>query len=162
MLITPRLDDSLATTDEYLEGIFDILNKTGNLHNTIIFGSSDHGDDIIPIRLYALNSNVLHAASYIYYPKQLMPDPRIADQLRLNTRQLTSTLDFFPTILGVLGYDFLAGAQGCITGVDLATVDIPDNRTVISWSSVSNYGDFRRLWGLSTKNVTLYHRRWPH
>ena len=49
MLITPRLDDSLATTDEFLEGVFDILNKTGNLHNTIIFGSSDHGDDIIPI-----------------------------------------------------------------------------------------------------------------
>lgn len=165
MLITPRLDDSLATTDEFLEGIFDILNKTGNLDNTIIVGSSDHGDDIRAnyVRLSALNSNVLHAASYIYYPKQLMPDPRIADQLRLNTRQLTSTLDLYPTILGVLGYDFLAGAQGCITGVDLATVDIPDNRSVISWSAVSNYGDFgRHLWGLSTKNVTLYHRRWLH
>ena len=164
MLITPRLDDSLATTDEFLEGIFDILNKTGNLHNTIIVGSSDHGDDIIAtyVRLSAFNSNVLHAASYIYYPKQLMPDSRIADQLRMNTRQLTSTLDFFPTILGILGYDFLAGAQGCITGVDLATVDIPDNRTVISWTAVSTYGNFRHLWGLSTKNMTLYHRRWQH
>lgn len=162
------LDDSLATTDELLEGIFDILNKTGNLDNTIIVGSSDHGDDILAfyVRLSALSSNVLHAASYIYYPKQLMPDPRIANQLRRNTDQLTSTLDLYPTILGILqgGYNFLTrSGQGCITGVDLAAIDIPDNRTVISWDAVSGYGAITHLWGLSTKKGgTLYHRRWRH
>ena len=138
------LDASLATTDELLEGIFDILNKTGNLDNTIIVGSSDHGDDILAtyVRLSALSSNVLHAASYIYYPKQLMPDPRIANQLRRNTDQLTSTLDLYPTILGILqgGCNFLTrSGQGCITGVDLAAIDIPDNRTVISWDAVSGF-----------------------
>mmetsp|Transcript_28240 Transcript_28240/g.45902 ORF Transcript_28240/g.45902 Transcript_28240/m.45902 type:complete len:168 (+) Transcript_28240:2-505(+) len=56
--------------------------------------------------------------------------------------------------------------EGCITGVDLTSVPIPDDRVVISWNHVSSYTLSKlpaEFWGLSTrdsngKDWSLYHR----
>jgi len=168
-----RYFDSLATTDEFLETLFDILARTGHLENTIVVGSGDHGEDPFKakyVRLKALDSNILHAAHYIYYPKHLMPNQASADIMRKNTQQMTHTLDMHPTVSSILNggyYDPLEVVpKGCITGVDLTSVPIPNDRVVISWNHVSAYTMKKlpaQFWALSTrdssgKDWSLYHR----
>jgi len=168
-----RVYDGLATTDEFLQRLFEILEKSGRLENTIIVGSGDHGEDPFKdsyVRLSALNSNVLHAAQYIYYPQHLMPDPSSAERLRMNTQKMTHTLDMYPTIQSILHggpYDYLQHAdQDCITGIDLASVVIPDDRVAITWNLVSSQIVRKQpaeFWALSTrdsdgKDWSLYHR----
>lgn len=172
---THRYFDSLTTTDEFLKRLFEILDRTGRLENTIIVGSGDHGEDPFKenyVRLSAFNSNVLHTASYIYYPKNLMPNPAMGERLRRNTQKMSYTLDMYPTIQSIINggsYDYLQHAHhGCITGVDLTAVDIPDDRVTISWNMVTSQIAKKgpaQLWALSTKDpatgkeLSLYHRK---
>ena len=151
-----------------MQGIFDTLASIGQLENTIIVGSSDHGEDPFKsnyVRLSALNSNILHTTSYIYYPENLRRGTDIGQRLRANTQQLVHTLDMFPTIQSILhgGYDYWANKEhtGCATGIDLTAVDIPDDRVTISQNLASSLG-FRgeppRYWAIETKDNALYYR----
>merc|ERR1719253_1262222 len=163
-----RYFDSLRTTDQFLEGLFDILARTGRLENTIVIGSGDHGEDPFKgsyVRLSALDSLVLHANSYLYFPRPLMRDQTVADRLRRNTQQLVHTIDFYPTIKGAFwgNFDYLAQAQhGCITGVDLTAVDVPQDRVALSinYRSSQLASPFKgEFWAVSTKELALYHRK---
>jgi len=162
-----RCFSSLRTTDKFLRGLFEILNNTGRLENTVIVGSGDHGEDpfkSLYVRLSAFNSNILHTASYIYYPKKLMRDAGVGPRLRRNTQQLTHTLDLVPTIQSILhggdDYWLYKKHEGCVTGLDLTAVDIPDERVTLASNFVSSLTLRRpmRLRALSTKEFTLYHR----
>ena len=163
-----RYFNSLKSTDEFLQGIFDTLSSIGQLENTIIVGSSDHGEDPFKsnyVRLSALNSNILHTTSYIYYPENLRRGTDIGQRLRANTQQLVHTLDMFPTIQSILhgGYDYWANKEhtGCATGIDLTAVDIPDDRVTISQnlaSSLGYRGEPPRYWAIETKDNALYYR----
>ena len=177
---TERYYQSLATTDEFLQRLFAILGRTGRLQNTIVVGSGDYGEEPFKdsklARLQALNSNILQPLSYVYYPRNLLPDENAAARLRSNTQQLMHTLDLYPTLRGVIARAVApmgeAGGEpyvppnaphaGCIAGVDLATTDVPADRVVLSWNlfSAANApkGKLRQLWALSTKDRTLYHR----
>ena len=151
-----------------MQGIFDTLASIGQLENTIIVGSSDHGEDPFKsnyVRLSALNSNILHTTSYIYYPENLRRGTDIGQRLRANTQQLVHTLDMFPTIQSILhgGYDYWANKEhtGCATGIDLTAVDIPDDRVTISQnlaSSLGYRGEPPRYWAIETKDNALYYR----
>ena len=189
-----RFYDSLVTTDQFLKSLFDILDETGRLKNTIIIGSGDHGDDPLKrsyVRNRAYTSNVLQVAPYIYYPRHLMPNPGIGERLRRNTKQPVHILDLFPTTYSIShgggGHDNAAQLfqqhfpDGCITGVDLTSVDIPDDRVTISWNKASARTAPRggrpnapkprgSLWALhardpqSGEEFSLYHRDFtePH
>lgn len=178
-----RYFDSLKTTDQYFSRLFQILEKTGHLNNTIIIGTGDHGDDPFKeawVRVSALTSNVLHTVSYMHYPKHLMRDSSVADRLRKNTQKLTHILDIYPSIQSIINGERFDTLQhfpdGCITGMDLTSVDIPDDRVTLSINLASSHSvekkrkRFRkgawqaRLWSLSTKDskgreLTLYHRK---
>ena len=139
-----RYISSLRTIDDSIKVLFEILEHNKKLDNTIIIGSGDHGDDPFKktyVRLSALNSNVLHSAAYIYYPAKLMKDETVASRLRSNTQKLTSTLDFYPTIMGIIHGDngYVSNTtDGCAHGVDLASTEIDDNRLAVSMNSVSS------------------------
>ena len=170
---------SLRTTDDFLKDLFQYLNETGKLEETIIVGSGDHGDDPFKqeyVRMQALNSNVLHTTSYIYYPKNLIPGKSIRERLRRNTQQLVDILDFFPTLQHIIYSSYGLNSEKaridsnavnitedkgvCVTGVDLTAVDIPDNRVTIAWNreSSKHYRYPSHLWALSTKEKAIYHR----
>ena len=165
---------SLEHTDKFLEGLFDVLSRTGHLKNTIIIGSSDHGEDPFKLRyarLAAWNSNILHAASYMYYPNRFMANAGVGQRLKRNTQQLTSTLDMHSTLRSILhsadgkykDYPMFdptaAAAEGCIAGVDLTTVDVPDDRVVLSLNLASKTVRSGELWAISTRDATLYRRK---
>lgn len=182
-----RYFDSLKTTDQYFSRLFQILEKTGHSNNTIIIGSGDHGEDPFKsgwVRVSALDSNVLHTVSYMHYPKHLMGDASVAERLRNNTQKLTHILDIYPTIQNIINSERFDALQhfpdGCITGLDLTSVDIPDDRVTLSINLASSnsvisvkgkkYNTWSaRLWSLSTvdskgRELTLYHRKnkYPH
>lgn len=156
--------------------MFGILEKTGHLENTIIIGSGDHGEDPFSsnyARVTAFTSNILHTLSWVYYPRHLMSDPGMAERLRSNTNKLTSTLDIYPTIQSILRgqYDIQQHTpDGCVTGIDLTSVEIPDERVTISMNVASSQVKGRgnipwqaRLWAISTNSkgqeLSLYHRK---
>lgn len=107
-----------------------------------------------------------------------MHNPIIGERLRHNTQRLSYTLDMYPTIQSIIngggGYnnaDYLHRDhfhEGCITGIDLTSVEIPDDRVIISWNLMtSGRGSVKgkkRFWALSTRDnstgreLSLYHR----
>lgn len=167
-----RYYSALRTEDKFLESMFNMLSNAGLLDNTIIIGSGDHGEHVIGkmyVRLQAYSPQVLTTASYIYYPSHLMRDNTIANRLRHNTQQLTSTLDLYPTIRSILHggaprndtdnwINATNAQEGCMVGVDLAAVDIKDDRVVVASNSISSAGSPTHLWALMTKESALYHR----
>ena len=155
---TTRYYSSLESFDALLKRLFDLLRETGQLDNTLIVGSSDHGEhpDLREyIRLKRFNSDVISTATYLYAPKNLFPSEEDRRRLRHNTQQAVSTLDLFPTI-----QHFLYGGSAketdnlraehnaadtssvddlrhCITGHDLLSTEITDDRLTVQWNSVS-------------------------
>jgi len=108
----------------------------------------------------------------------------MGERLRRNTQKLTHTLDMYPTIRSMLhnvsgtvvdytvnNGDFQnplldpenAATQGCIAGIDLTTIDIPDDRVTFAINLASNHLVAKkhslRLYALSTKDYALYHRK---
>jgi arylsulfatase A-like enzyme len=161
-----RYYSSLRTLDDFLRELFSILREKGLLKNTIIVGSSDHGEERIGKkypRLNTLTPRILHAVSYIYYPSKIVPDQKSADRLRSNTQQLVSTLDLHTTILGILKASHLnvnlsEYHPGCVHGVDLAAVNISDTRVVAASNAISTSNQLK-LVALMTKQSALYNRR---
>jgi hypothetical protein len=175
-----RYFESIATGDEMLQSIFDSLNKTGLLRNTILVGSGDHGEFLIEgethARVKRLNPHILHVPMYMYVPEHLASSTKARETLRSNTERAISTLDVFPTL-----QHFLYGGSAsqteavrlanaaadtrsmfeldnCITGFDLASIRIPEDRVALSWNYVSRpYGkEYRSLKALSTVERGLY------
>ena len=164
--------DSLFSMDDFLNRLFALLKRNGQLENTIIIGSGDHGE--IPTwqappyaRLKASTSDVYHTLSYIYYPQGLIEDQGVASLLRTNTQKLTYTLDIYPTLQSILrratSYNENIGTpEGCITGIDLTSVDISEDRVVLQQnlasSEIADSISPAHLWAISTKDLSLYHR----
>ena len=168
-----RLFCSMQSFDGNLKDIFNILKETGQLNNTIIVGSSDHGEFVQLserpgryARLGTLNSHILKPLSYMYLPSHLV-HAKNRDILRQNTMRMISTLDFFPTLQNILyggnqettqENRTVAGAadtlselerRHCVTGFDLLDTELPRDRVVVSWNTLSGKKD-NRLSALST------------
>jgi len=120
----------LSTVDRSIENIFRMLEDSGELNNTIVIGTGDHGEDELvremdntivihdelffsrqagktklpkSTRLDRWNAKILHPLTYMYVPPSITQrNPELYQNLRHNTRQLMSTLDIFPTIMHIL------------------------------------------------------------
>jgi len=177
---TTRYFSSLESFDSLLKHIFDLLKETGQLDNTIIIGSGDHGEhpDLQDyIRLKRFNSDIINTATYMYAPRHLIPSDDDRQRLRHNTQQAVSTLDLFPTLQHFLYggsasetahlREFAADTTSqhdrdhCVTGFDLLGTKIPDDRLTVQWNKISQpksgwKGMF--LGALSGKDTGLYVR----
>ena len=147
-----RLDGMLMTVDKALEDIFDYLKDAGELNNTVIIASGDHGEYANNegnfMRLHTWNKHVLHPLTYMYMPKRLSGEhPEILQNLKHNRHQLVSTLDLYPTMLNVLdgisskrhydGTDHL-----CVRGYDLLSKKLDSDR--VAWSIPGIMFDFSK------------------
>jgi len=173
-----RYYSSLESFDLLLKHIFHLLEEIGQLDNTIIVGSGDHGEhpDLTDyIRLKRFNSDVINTATYLWAPRHLFPSDETRDRLRRNTEQTISTLDLFPTIQHFLyggdahetanlraehqAADTLHDRDHCVTGYDLLSTEIADDRLAVQWNKISNpmSGDKGNFLGaLSGRDRGLY------
>jgi hypothetical protein len=173
---------SLETFDETLLNLFNLLNETGKLDNTIVVLSSDHGDHLGPTvykRLTGFNDNILGVAMFMYVPKHLIHSEDARELLRYNTNQTTSVLDVYPTLQNFLyGGRFeetasLRNEMGaadttsqlyrdrCLTGMDLLGFRVPENRLAVSWNKISNMhpGKGHLLSAFSGKDRGIFMKR---
>ncbi|KAL3896293.1 MAG: hypothetical protein SGARI_007212 [Bacillariaceae sp.] len=140
---------TFATVDKSIEAIFQSLNETGQLENTIVLGTGDHGDHIKGKRygrLHTLDATILNPMLYMHIPKRFTEKggsasyPRLSTEtLRQNTKQLVSSLDFNPTLLHLLDshrntqeQPYPSTDQNCIRGVNLFDTQIAPDR--VAWS----------------------------
>lgn len=161
-----RYYETMESIDESLQIVFDHLNQTGQLNNTIVVGSGDHGEMLEGKggRLWHWNPYVLQPLTYMYIPKELAAKKE-RDRLRRNTQKLVSTLDLYPTLQrfaysggNVPAKSDLENAH-CILGMDLMEGSIPSDRATFSWNPVSVQG-FKNGAGIlstiSTRDRGLY------
>lgn len=144
-----RVDGMLQTVDKDIENIFEYLRDSGELDNTIVIGSGDHGEAYIKeegqsawLRLETWNPDIIHPASYMYIPKKVSAAfPNLIENLKHNRHQLVSTLDFYPTMLHLFDGksskdNYPVSDDNCIRGFDLIGSKIMDNRTAWSFPGV--------------------------
>jgi hypothetical protein len=181
-----RYFSSLETVDDFLRKLFDSLKESGQLENTIIIGSSDHGDTFTfhkskPFaRMIAWDPKTLHTAAFMYIPKRLFPSSKARQTLLSNLNKTMSTLDIFPTMQHILyggnaedttearkandAKDIHGDVfqENCITGVDLLGETIPDDRLAISWNIVHKPKSNPMLAAISNSERGFYIRKgWP-
>lgn len=160
---TDRIEGMLMTVDKGLEDIFAYLADAGELENTVIIGSGDHGETYVKKegenlfkRVQEWVEDVLHPLTYMYIPKRLSAQkPEIVQNLKHNRHQLVSTLDLYPTTLhfmnGILSKDSHNARTDlhCVRGHDLLEKKIDSDR--VAWSFG---GDFSKA---KSNNVGLHH-----
>jgi len=199
---TKRKIGMLSTVDRSIENLFHMLEESGELNNTIIIGTGDHGENICvwdtnqtlvlhgdqfyrnknqpdpkgsPLtnlpkenRLNLWNSEIMHPLTYMYVPPSISrKNPELYRNLRHNTRQLTSTLDIFPTIMHILNGKQQPKTQNnmnCIRGVDLLTTKIPPNRMMYSFPGVlKNVANgFARHMAVHYGTSSTLYKRWRY
>jgi hypothetical protein len=127
---TNQKDGMLMNVDKGVEDIFSYLKDDGELDNTIVIATGDHGEKYPKRNIGRLRSwdvNVLHPLMYIYVPNNMSAqNPEIVTNLNYNRKQLVSTLDLFPTMLRILNGTFAKneyynspGDDDCMRGYDL-------------------------------------------
>jgi len=143
---TDTVDGLLSTVDRSIENIVRLLKEAGELDNTIIIGTGDHGENLprrgFCKRLAEWDEEILHPMMYMYVPREISKkSPGIYENLRYNTRQLVSILDIFPTILhfldGIPKENYPVTNEHCVRGFDLLKNKIPSNRVAWSFPGVS-------------------------
>jgi len=152
---TSRADGMLKTVDETIENMFQVLNESEQLDNTMVIGSGDHGENYLHnegeeyMRLKHWNKNIFRPPMYIHMPRDFLLSGNNAttmrenfENLRYNTYQLTSTLDIFPTILHVLegkvNTEYTVTNDKCVRGLDLFAQRIKPSRVAWSFPGVNS------------------------
>ncbi|HWP42059.1 MAG TPA: sulfatase [Blastocatellia bacterium] len=101
-----RYDSEIAYTDYHLGRLFDWIEKSGRLDDTMIVIMSDHGESLGERRVYRhatqLYDEQVRVPLLIYLPG--LPARRISDYV--------STVDLGSTILDAIGLEIPAGYQG--------------------------------------------------
>ena len=161
---TDRLDAMLETVDAGIQNIFSYLEDAGELENTVVIVSGDHGETKSRKaygRLRSWDANILHPLTFIYVPKQVSTqNSEMVSNLRHNSRNaLVSTLDLFPTMIHIL--DDVSSTDpsvvsdvNCITGYDLLSQKIHHERVAWSFSAAHTFDTASRGAG----NFGIHHR----
>ncbi len=97
----------VSCVDDQIGELIGMLSDRGILDNTIIIFTADHGDNLGSHHLFnkdCLIEEAIRVPLLISWPKKLKPG--------VNTAQVASLVDIMPTLLGLLGADIPACAQG--------------------------------------------------
>ena len=157
-----RIDGMFKTVDKSIEDIFNHLREAGELDNTIVIGSGDHGEYLKKggfSRLHTWKAAVLHPLTYMYIPRVLAHAENLPylDNLRYNTHQLVSTLDIFPTLMNLadgisLQNNYPETDHHCVRGYDLLSTRITSDRIAWSFPGVEyDFGSYHQ------GNMALHH-----
>ena len=182
-----RYYSSLRTMDESLRSLFDTLNATGDLKDTIIVGAGDHGETPgVQKRLGDIDGPILVPPVWMHIPTHLLPpraflnDTNVPNKeatgssfgaeshpnsfLSLNTNRTISTLDVIPTLKDILEIPEPYSdeeKQKCVTGMSLLSQLIPEERIVVGWGGTPQDGINVGTFATKTKAMFYYPREEP-
>lgn len=133
-------DNSIAYEDYLLGKFLNEMKRSGQLKNTLIIFTSDHGESLKD------HNKIGHVDSYyaetisvplmVYVPNGMASDQQ-RKVLAKNTKSLTSTIDVVPTILDLMGWGKnpqMKNIRAHLTGYSLSDT-IPKDRMVITMNN---------------------------
>ena len=89
-----RYFSSLRTMDESLQALFDALNQTGELDNTIVIGAGDHGETPgMTKRLEDTDATILRVPLWMHIPKSLLLKKHARRERKQKDQQMHSRMD---------------------------------------------------------------------
>ena len=99
-------DATLIELDELLRGLLAELEQAGELNNTVVIVTSDHGEHLGEAHMldhqYSLHQVLLHVPLVVHYPRRVETG---------REARPVSTLDLFPTVLELAGVPPPAGLR---------------------------------------------------
>jgi arylsulfatase A-like enzyme len=111
-------DGALATIDEEIGALVEMLRQRGLLDHTVLIITSDHGENIgdhsLMSHAYSLHDTLIHVPLILRYPACFPAGQRVTQQVQLT--------DLFPTLLDILHLD-LPGVRKELQGVSLLAVE---------------------------------------
>lgn len=131
-----RYKTSVHYVDSLIKRIFDELEKSGELENTLVIVTGDHSQEMNDNKLnfWGHNSNFTNAQ--IHVPFIIIGPDMVSDSLRSNVHKLTSHQDVAPTLLkNYLGVT--SKTKDYSTGINLF-----DEHTQREWIIAANYNDY--------------------
>ena len=175
-----RYFSSIRTIDEALKTVFDALDASGELNNTIIFGAGDHGE--VPgvlERMSDVNAPLLSIPLWMYIPEHLLPDRaymagtektrqkrrRSTDNtyLRANVDSGVSVLDVVPTLRDLIGFDEIysrSELDKCVVGQSLLSQQSSNKRIMMSWQGLPLQGHQIGIFSTASEAL-LYYKKDP-
>jgi arylsulfatase A-like enzyme len=133
-------DNSIAYEDYLLGKFLNEMKRSGQLNNTMIIFTSDHGESLKD------HNKIGHVDSYytetisvplmVYVPKGMASDQQ-RKVLAKNTKSLAATIDVIPTILDLMGWGKnpqMKNIRAHLTGYSLSDT-IPKDRMVITMNN---------------------------
>lgn len=102
-----RAVGAMQIGDKMMQDVYDTLQSSGLLENTLISFQSDHGETAGPVvrkRLADPDSLYLATPLWMHIPPTLLTDTQRAT-LRANGDRLTSNMDVMPTFVEILGWE---------------------------------------------------------
>ncbi len=167
-------DNSILYQDEMIGKLFNYLNQSGKLSNTVIFITGDHGESLKEHHnIGHVDNNYLQTISIpllVYMPDKIKCKINLEQFIR-NTNQAVSTIDIAPTIIDLLELcekDDIKQIKSNFTGYSLLQ-HIPTDRSVITLSNndiakfhvgvsiISNKYHFLRRLNIVPHRNELYH-----
>ncbi len=160
---TPNVERRLRCTEatRYVDAqqarLWEALARRGRLEQTLLLGTSDHGesfDAARPLRPVSYYDTVLSVPLWIHLPQELVAaEPALAAQLMANRDATVSNLDLYATLLDVWG-QWPAGpsTRPALAGVSLLRA-VPKDRVLVSTSCSSIYE-------AASDGFALYRGRW--
>jgi arylsulfatase A-like enzyme len=142
----------ITMIDDAVGEIIATLEATGELDNTIVIFTSDHGDYLGDLNLLLKGPNPRRSINNVPF---IWADPRAGDQVTRS--DLASAVDIAPTILsaagcvpyyGIQGHDLFAGSRR-----DMLMIEHEDNKPTPGFTAPAN------LRTLMTREhrITVYH-----
>ena len=174
-----RYFSSIRTIDEALKTIFDALDASGELNNTVIMGAGDHGE--VPgvlERMSDVNAPLLSIPLWMYLPEHLLPDRayigtentrqkrrRSTDDtyLRANVGNGVSILDVVPTLRDLIGFDEIYSSSEiskCVVGQSLLSQQSSNKRIMMSWQGLPLQGHQIGIFSTASEAL-LYYKKDP-
>ena len=142
----------ITMVDDAIGEIIETLEATGELDNTIVIFTSDHGDYLGDLNLLLKGPNPRRSINNVRF---IWADPRVGDAVRRT--DLASAIDIAPTILSAAGCVPYYGIQGhdlfADSGRDTLMIEHEDNKATPGFTAPANL----RTLLTHEHRITVYH-----
>jgi hypothetical protein len=151
-----RCEEAVGYIDAQLARILWALRERGTLDETLVLGTSDHGETFLPARAKRpinFQEETMGVPLFVHVPASLAASsPELVRALRENRARRVSNLDLFPTLLDLWGRWPLGADRPAITGQSLFR-PIDGERILVATARGAIYEP-------SVQGFAMYHREW--
>ena len=130
----PYYDATIAMADEFVGGVLDALERSGQARNTLVIVTSDHGEEFGEHAFFghgeSLYEPAVHVPLLVRLPERLVASPGGARRQPAVLDEPVSQVDYAPWILRLLGLEPDA-RMSAPAPFDATSIDPPSRRALV-------------------------------